>query len=68
MPVSSEPTFEEAQRELEQIVQKLESGQAGVEEATALAERGEQLYRLCAAKLAAAEGKVEELTRRPDEE
>jgi exodeoxyribonuclease VII small subunit len=65
--VSTEPTFEEAQRELEQIVQKLESGQAGVEEALALAERGEQLYRLCAEKLAAAEGKVEELSRRPAE-
>ena len=62
----SEPSFEEAQRELEQIVQKLESGQAGVEEAIALAERGEQLYRLCAAKLESAEGKVEELSRRPE--
>ena len=62
----TEPTFEDAQRELEQIVQRLESGQAGVEEAIALAERGETLYRLCAEKLAAAEGKVEELSRRPD--
>jgi exodeoxyribonuclease VII small subunit len=63
---TSEPTFEEAQRELEQIVQRLESGQAGVEEAIALAERGEQLYRLCAGRLDAAEGKVEELSRRPE--
>ena len=63
---TEEPTFEDAQRELEQIVQKLESGQAGVEEAIALAERGEQLYRFCAGKLAAAEGKVEELSRRPE--
>jgi exodeoxyribonuclease VII small subunit len=63
---TEEPTFEEAQRELEQIVQRLESGQAGVEEAIALAERGEALYRLCAARLEAAEGKVEELSRRPE--
>jgi exodeoxyribonuclease VII small subunit len=63
--MSTEPTFDEAQRELEQIVQRLESGQAGVEEAISLAERGQELYRLCAARLAAAEGKVEELSRRP---
>jgi exodeoxyribonuclease VII small subunit len=66
--VQPEPSFEDAQRELEQIVLKLESGQAGVEEAIALAERGEQLYRICAARLAAAEGKVEELSRRPEGE
>ncbi len=64
---SSEPTFEDAQHELEQIVQRLESGQAGVEDAIALAERGELLYRLCAARLEAAEGKVEELSRQPRE-
>ena len=64
--MSTEPSFDEMQRELEQIVQRLESGQAGVEEAIALAERGEQLYRLCAAKLESAEGKVEELSRRPN--
>jgi exodeoxyribonuclease VII small subunit len=64
--MSTEPSFEEAQRELEQIVQRLESGQAGVEEAIDLAERGEQLYRLCAGKLEAAEGRVDELSRRPE--
>ena len=61
-----QPSFEEAQQELEQIVARLEGGQAGVEEALRLWERGEQLYRLCSAQLAAAEGKVEELSRRPD--
>jgi exodeoxyribonuclease VII small subunit len=64
--MSTEPSFEQAQAELEQIVQRLESGQAGVEEALALWERGEALYRLCAARLAAAEGRVEELTRREE--
>ncbi|HSP73467.1 MAG TPA: exodeoxyribonuclease VII small subunit, partial [Gaiellaceae bacterium] len=56
----------EAQTELEQIVQRLESGQSGVEEALALWERGERLYRFCAERLAAAEGRVEELSRRPE--
>lgn len=59
----SEPTFEEAQRELESIVERLERGDAGVEELTRLWERGEELYRLCAAKLEAVHGRIEELTR-----
>jgi exodeoxyribonuclease VII small subunit len=63
---TEEPTFEEAQAELERIVARLEGGQAGVEEALQLWRRGEELYRLCAAKLAAAEGTVEELSRAPE--
>jgi exodeoxyribonuclease VII small subunit len=66
--MSTEPeSFEAAQRELEEIVQRLETGKAGVEEALRLWERGEQLYRFCAERLAAAEGKVEELSRRDPE-
>jgi exodeoxyribonuclease VII small subunit len=60
----SEPAFEDAQRELEGIVQRLESGQASLDEAIKLWERGEELYQLCAAKLDAAEGRIEELARR----
>jgi exodeoxyribonuclease VII small subunit len=62
--LSAQPTFEEAQRELEQIVQRLESGQASLDEAIALWERGEELYKLCAAQLDAAQGRIEELSRR----
>ena len=56
-----EPTFEEARRELERIVAELESGRAGLEQAVALWERGEELYRYCVATLDAAEGRIEEL-------
>ena len=35
-------TFEEAQKELERIVQQLESGQADLDEAIRLWERGEE--------------------------
>ena len=62
--VSAEPTFEEAQRELEQIVERLERGEAGLDEAIELWERGEELYKLCVGKLDAAQGKIEELARR----
>ena len=57
----AEPTFEEAQRELEAIVTRLERGDAGVDELTKLWERGEELYRICATKLEVVQGKIEEL-------
>ena len=64
--MSEQLGFEEARRELEQIVAQLESGRAELEDAVALWERGEELYRVCLAKLDAAEGKIEELGRRAE--
>ena len=57
------PSFEEAQRELEQIVQRLETGEAPLDEALKLWERGEELFRICSAKLDGVRGKIEELSR-----
>jgi exodeoxyribonuclease VII small subunit len=65
--VSAEPTFEAAQAELERIVRDLESGKVELEEALVLWERGEELYRLCVARLDAADGKIEELGKRVEE-
>lgn len=62
----SEPSFEEARAELERIVAQLETGQTSLEDALALWERGEELYRVCVTKLDAAEGKIEELGRRAE--
>ena len=59
----AEPTFEEAQKELESIVERLERGDAGVDELTKHWERGEEHYKLCAAKLDLVRGKIEELTK-----
>jgi exodeoxyribonuclease VII small subunit len=63
----AEPTFEQAQAELEQIVERLEQGQASLDETIALWERGEKLYSLCRRRLDAAQGKVEELARRVEQ-
>jgi exodeoxyribonuclease VII small subunit len=59
-------TFEEAQKELEQIVQRLETGEAPLDEALKLWERGEELYRFCKERLDAAEGTIEELASRAE--
>jgi exodeoxyribonuclease VII small subunit len=58
--------FEAAQRELEEIVEKLERGQASLDEAIALWERGEELYRYCRSRLDAAQGQIDELAQRAD--
>jgi exodeoxyribonuclease VII small subunit len=59
-------TFEEAQKELEAIVHRLESGEAPLDEALKLWERGEELYRFCRGRLETAEGKIEELASRAE--
>src|SRR5439155_26584929 len=66
-PVNEQPSFEEAQRELERIVSELEGGRASLEDAVALWQRGDELYRYCLGKLDSAEGKIEELGRRVEE-
>ena len=64
MTSADEPTFESAQRELDAIVERLESGEASLDEAIRLWERGEELYRFCLARLDRAQGRIEELARR----
>jgi exodeoxyribonuclease VII small subunit len=54
-------TFEDAARELERIVQQLESGQADLASAIELWERGEELHRFCLEKLDTAQGRIEAL-------
>jgi exodeoxyribonuclease VII small subunit len=65
---ADEPTFESAQRELDAIVERLESGEASLDEAIRLWERGEELYRFCLARLDRAQGRIEELARAATED
>lgn len=55
-------SFEKALQELEAIVEKLESGKAGLEDSIRLYERGERLKARCEALLRQAEAKVEKIT------
>lgn len=55
-------SFEAALAELEQIVGKLESGQAPLQESIAIYERGEALKSHCETQLKAAETRIEKIT------
>jgi exodeoxyribonuclease VII small subunit len=57
-------SFEAALKELEAIVQKLESGQAPLAESIAIYERGDALKSHCEALLKEAEMKIEKITLR----
>lgn len=55
-------SFEDALRELESIVHRLERGDVPLDESIALYARGEALRAQCQARLADAEARIEKLT------
>ena len=57
-----ERAFEELQKELQDVVQRLERGDVAVDDAISLVRRGEELYRACVERLEAAELRIEELS------
>jgi exodeoxyribonuclease VII small subunit len=61
VPVN-EMSFEDAIRELEQVVGKLERGDVALEESISLYERGAALKKRCETKLKEAEEKVAKIT------
>jgi len=58
----SKMSFEEAMRELEQVVGQLERGDVALEDSIKLYERGAELKKRCEAKLKDAEEKVAAIT------
>ena len=61
--MTDDRAFEELQRELEEVVARLERGDVPVDEAIALFRRGEEVYRACVARLEAAELRIEQLSK-----
>ena len=59
-------SFEEALKELERIVGRLESGEAQLQEAIDLYERGDRLRRQCAERLDAAQARIDKIVAGPD--
>jgi len=58
----SKLSFEDALKQLEDIVRELESGTVNLDNAVAAYERGTALKRHCEAKLAEAKAKIEKIT------
>jgi exodeoxyribonuclease VII small subunit len=54
-------SFEDALRALEDVVRKLESGEVPLDDSITLYERGEDLRRLCQARLDAASARIEKI-------
>lgn len=61
-----QPSFEEALKALEEVVHKLESGDAPLDESIALYERGQQLRAICQTRLDAAQARIEAIILGPD--
>jgi exodeoxyribonuclease VII small subunit len=59
--VTDGASFEELQRELDELVARLERGDVPLDEALALWQRGEELYRACVERLDRAELRIDEL-------
>jgi exodeoxyribonuclease VII small subunit len=57
-----ELTFEAALKRLEEIVHKLESGEASLDEAIALYGEGDRLKQQCETRLKAAQARIEQIT------
>jgi exodeoxyribonuclease VII small subunit len=62
----TELSFEDALRELEAVVGRLESGEVPLEESIALYARGAELRAHCEGKLKDAEARVAEIAQAPD--
>ena len=60
-----EPSFEEALKGLEAVVQRLESGEPPLEESIRLFEEGMRLSETCRKRLDEADRKIELLLRKP---
>jgi exodeoxyribonuclease VII small subunit len=54
-------TFEAALKRLEEIVRKLESGEASLDDAIELYSEGDRLKQQCEARLQAAQAKIEQI-------
>ena len=62
----SQMSFEQALKALEEVVRRLETGEVPLEESIDLYERGEQLRKLCQARLDTAQARIEKIVAGPD--
>ncbi|AMA72521.1 MULTISPECIES: exodeoxyribonuclease VII small subunit [Aneurinibacillus] len=65
---AADMSFEEAMKQLENVVQQLEAGEVPLERAIALFQEGMELSRLCSRKLEDVEQKIEMLLEQEGEQ
>lgn len=65
-PASDGLSFEQALKELEAIVRRLDSGEVPLDESITLYEKGEALRAHCQARLDAAQARIEKIVAGPD--
>jgi exodeoxyribonuclease VII small subunit len=65
-PAISDLSFEDALKRLEAIVQRLESGDATLDESIALYAEGDRLRAQCESRLQSAQARIEKIAVRPD--
>jgi exodeoxyribonuclease VII small subunit len=58
---TAQPTYESAIARIEEIIRRLDSGQAGLRETLALVKEGRELVEFCAGELEAVSRGIEEL-------
>ena len=58
---AAEPSYEQAAARVEEIIRRLDSGEASLDETLALVSEGKTLIELCAAQLSAVGDALEEL-------
>lgn len=61
MSAPGQPSYEEASARVEEIIRRLDSGEASLDETLALVREGKGLIELCAGQLAAVGEALEEL-------
>jgi exodeoxyribonuclease VII small subunit len=59
--LAGEPSYEQAAARVEEIIRRLDSGEASLDETLALVTEGKALIELCATRLAAVGNALEEL-------
>jgi exodeoxyribonuclease VII small subunit len=65
-PDSAALSFEDALKQLEAIVGRLESGEVPLDQAISLYEEGDRLRKLCQARLDAAQARIEQVRADPN--
>jgi exodeoxyribonuclease VII small subunit len=65
-PALAELSFEDALKRLEQIVHRLESGEASLDESINLYAEGDRLRAQCEQRLQSAQARIEKITLGPD--